>query len=193
MALEKNLLFVVVLVLGLWVSQSWSRSLNEATATINEKHEMWMARYGRVYKNKAEKEKRSKIFSDNLEYIESFNKAGNRSYKLSINEFADRTNEEFQASRNGYKMLPNQKTTSQIPFRYENVTAPTSMDWRKKGAVTPVKNQGQCATMNEKHEMWMARNGRVYKDSAEKDKRFKIFKDNVEYIQSVNMVENRPY
>ncbi|KAK0579896.1 hypothetical protein LWI29_033186 [Acer saccharum] len=144
MALENNLLFAVLLVLGLWVSQSWSRSLNEATAAINEKHEMWMARYGRVYKNKAEKEKRSKIFNDNLEYIESFNKAGNRSYKLSINEFADRTNKEFQASRNGYKMLPNPKTTSQTPFRYENVIAPTSMDWRKKGAVTPVKNQGRC-------------------------------------------------
>ncbi|KAH7568798.1 hypothetical protein ACOSP7_011852 [Xanthoceras sorbifolium] len=143
MATENKLLFAVVLVLGLWVSQSWSRSLYEAATSINVKHEMWMVRYGRVYKDSAEKEKRFKIFKDNFEYIESFNKAGNHTYKLSINEFADQTNQEFHASRNGYKRLPNPKT-SQTSFRYENVTAPSSMDWRKKGAVTPIKDQGQC-------------------------------------------------
>ena len=32
----------------------------------------------------------------------------------------------------------------------------------------------------------MARYGRTYKDIADKEKRFKMFKDNVEYIESVN-------
>ncbi|KAE8691595.1 Vignain [Hibiscus syriacus] len=33
----------------------------------------------------------------------------------------------------------------QTSFRYENVTSlPASIDWRKRGAVTPIKNQAQC-------------------------------------------------
>ncbi|KAL5774298.1 hypothetical protein ACOSP7_011855 [Xanthoceras sorbifolium] len=67
--LEKKLLFTVVLVLEIWVSESWSRSLYKAT--MNEKHEMWMTRHRRVYKDSAEKEKRFKIFKDNVEYIKS--------------------------------------------------------------------------------------------------------------------------
>lgn len=118
-----------------------SRSLNEVSMV--EKHEQWMALHGRVYKDEAEKEMRFKIFKANLEHIEAFNREEGKSYKLDLNEFTDLTNEEFRASHYGFKMPSNPtKTTS---FRYENLTeVPPSIDWRKKGAVTPVKNQGQC-------------------------------------------------
>ncbi|XP_044496368.1 senescence-specific cysteine protease SAG39-like [Mangifera indica] len=137
---QKKLLLAVSLVLGIWISQSWSRSLPEAS--LIEKHELWMAQYGLVYKDSAEKAMRFKIFKENLEYVESVNSEG-RPYKLGLNAFADLTNEEFRASKNGYKRsLISSGTKS---FRYENVTAvPSTMDWRKKGAVTPVKDQGQC-------------------------------------------------
>ncbi|KAI3741656.1 hypothetical protein L1987_59330 [Smallanthus sonchifolius] len=103
------------------------------------------ARYGRVYRDDVEKETRFKIFTNNVEFIESFNNAGNRPYKLSVNQFADQTNVEFKAARNGYKVPRNLDSARVTPFRYENVTVvPPSMDWRKKGAVTPVKDQGQC-------------------------------------------------
>lgn len=108
-----------------------------------ENHEQWMARYGRIYKDAEEKERRSKIFQDNVRYIESFNNAKNKGYKLAVNEFADLTNEEFRTARN--RFLAHECSPSTSAFRYENVTAvPSSMDWRKKGAVTPVKDQGQC-------------------------------------------------
>ncbi|KAJ8637223.1 hypothetical protein MRB53_011490 [Persea americana] len=111
--------------------------------SMSELHEQWMVQYGRVYKDAAEKDHRFKIFKHNVKRIESFNNAGDKSYKLSVNEFADLTNKEFTASRNGYKAFCREsKVTS---FMYENITAvPASMDWRKKGAVTPIKNQGQC-------------------------------------------------
>ncbi|XP_071905389.1 senescence-specific cysteine protease SAG39-like [Coffea arabica] len=129
-----------VLVIG--ASQATSRLLHEYDeAAMVEEHEKWMATYGRVYKDDAEKAKRFQIFKKNFEYIESFNKAGTKTYSLSINRFADMTNEEFRA-RNGYKPFTSSKSAS---FRYENVTdVPSSLDWREEGAVTPVKNQGDC-------------------------------------------------
>ncbi|KAK5774285.1 hypothetical protein PVK06_042140 [Gossypium arboreum] len=87
-----------------------------------------------------------KIFKSSVEFIESFNAAGNRGYKLSINEFADQTNE-FKAYRNGYGRPQRLKSRKQTSFRYENVTSlPASIDWRKRGAVTPIKDQAQCGS-----------------------------------------------
>ncbi|MBA0569629.1 hypothetical protein Golob_003348, partial [Gossypium lobatum] len=41
-------------------------------------------------------------------------------------------------------------------------------------------------SMSDRFEQWMASYGRVYQDPSEKDKRFQIFKENVEYIESHN-------
>lgn len=143
MALESKIICITLLIMGIWASQALSRTLHEVS--MSERHEDWMGLYGRTYKNIAEKERRFKIFKENVEYIESVNSAGNRRYKLSINEFADQTNEEFKASRNGYNMSSRPRSSEITSFRYENVAAvPSSMDWRKKGAVTPIKDQGEC-------------------------------------------------
>ncbi|GJR66784.1 senescence-specific cysteine protease SAG39-like protein [Tanacetum coccineum] len=107
----------------------------------------WNGSFRRVYKDEVEKEMRFKIFSNNVAYVEAFN-AGNRGYKLSVNEFADQTNEEFKAIIRNVLRFPTEPTSARTAsFRYEDVTAvPSSMDWRKKGAVTPIKNQGQCGS-----------------------------------------------
>ncbi|KAJ9566281.1 hypothetical protein OSB04_002247 [Centaurea solstitialis] len=143
LSLGRSLIVIALLVFGMWACDVTSRALTEET--MLQKHQQWMARYGREYKDDLEKETRFKIFKDNGEYIESFKGAGNRGYKLSVNEFADQTNDEFKAVRNGFKVpsgLGSGRTTS---FMYEYVNeVPSSMDWRKKGVVTPIKEQGQC-------------------------------------------------
>ncbi|KZV57545.1 vignain-like [Dorcoceras hygrometricum] len=140
-----KLVFATLLVLQLWATyQATARTLPHSSSMV-ERHEQWMAQHGRVYKDDTEKAERFKIFKENVEYIESFNEAGVRSYKLGINKFADLTNDEFRASRNGYKRGSHEISSKVSSFRYANVSAvPPSVDWRKKGAVTGIKDQGQC-------------------------------------------------
>ncbi|TMW86850.1 hypothetical protein EJD97_020812 [Solanum chilense] len=138
---NSSLIFATLLVLNFLIIQATSRTLYESSMV--EKHEQWMAKYGREYKDEIEKAERFKVFKQNFEYIESINKNGTRSYKLGINEFADRKKEEFKSVRNGYK-IPSKQQIKTKSFQYENASSPITMDWRKKGAVTRIKDQGQC-------------------------------------------------
>ncbi|MQM20382.1 hypothetical protein Taro_053400 [Colocasia esculenta] len=64
---------------------------------VAEKHRAWMAEHGRVYADEAERERRLRIFHDNLRYIDAHNRGGH-SYTLGLNQFADLGNEEFKAT-----------------------------------------------------------------------------------------------
>ncbi|KAI4325150.1 hypothetical protein MLD38_030572 [Melastoma candidum] len=141
MASSKHLIFLaLILVLGASYSQATSRgALDE---TIRQRYEQWMARYGRVYGNDLEKEKRFQVFKENVARIDEFNAANDKPFELGVNKFADLTNEEFKLTYNRYK---EHVCSPRESFTYANVTAvPSTIDWRKKGAVTPIKNQQQC-------------------------------------------------
>ncbi|KAF8084368.1 hypothetical protein N665_0720s0003 [Sinapis alba] len=113
--------------------------------TIFGYHQKWMIQFSRVYKDDFEKEMRFKVFKKNLIFIENFNNMGNQSYELGVNEFTDMTKEEFRATYTGglrginVTSLPEAvDPTMWLPSSYNK-------DWRAEGAVTPVKNQGNCA------------------------------------------------
>ncbi|PKU69151.1 cysteine protease XCP2 [Dendrobium catenatum] len=112
--------------------------------------ESWMAKHNKSYDTIKEMMRRFEVFKDNLKHIDETNKK-RTSYWLGLNEFADLSHEEFKMMYLGLK--PNftrrQEATSsdKREFMYENaVDLPKSVDWRKKGAITPVKNQGACGS-----------------------------------------------
>ncbi|XP_010523123.1 PREDICTED: ervatamin-B-like [Tarenaya hassleriana] len=151
---------VLILILTILVSSTISTATSRRngaaeSSSIIAKHEQWMATYGHVYADESEKQIRFEIFKKNLEFIENFNRNGNATYKLGINQFSDMTDEEFRSTFTGLRLsdeiingtsLPGPDETNTL--RYVNVSEadnlPENVDWRTQGAVTPVKNQGQC-------------------------------------------------
>ncbi|CAL9090353.1 unnamed protein product [Musa textilis] len=137
-------LWTALLALGLGACSPAAAGLGGAS--MAERHVEWMARHGRVYKDAAEKEQRLGIFKSNVEYIESFN-AGKRKYQLGANQFADLTHEEFKALHTGFKPSGTNAKKAGRGFGHGSLSAvPDSVDWRSTGAVTPVKDQGQCGS-----------------------------------------------
>jgi xylem cysteine proteinase len=100
-----------------------------------------------MYASPKEKLKRYGIFKQNLMHIAETNRR-NGSYWLGLNQFADIAHEEFKSNYLGLKQglsRTGAQTRTPTTFRYAAAAnLPWSVDWRYKGAVTPVKNQGKC-------------------------------------------------
>ncbi|KAG6438111.1 hypothetical protein SASPL_103047 [Salvia splendens] len=112
-------------------------------------HAAWMAKHGKTYNALGESERRFEIFKDNLRYIDEKNALPNRSYKLGPNRFADLTNDEYRKAHLGTKPDPSRRLSSVKSDRYApklGDSLPDSIDWREKGAVVDVKDQGSCGS-----------------------------------------------
>ena len=104
----------------------------------------WAMKHGKVYNAASEKNFRFKVFMKR--YLEiMIHNAQKKSYTVGLNKFSDMTEEEFEAKYLGFR--PSNQEKDYVSFEEQEVNqTPDSVDWRTKGIVTPVKNQGQCGS-----------------------------------------------
>lgn len=134
------------------VSHNKNKALLEQAARTEEEvmalYESWLVKHGKNYNDLGEKEDRFGIFKDNLRYIDDHN-SQNLSFKLGLTKFADLTNEEYRSRYLGTRRKSNSVSVGSKSNRYaykEGDSLPESVDWREKGAVVAVKDQGSCGS-----------------------------------------------
>jgi len=130
------------------VSVVMGLALGEANDDYYKKEfEKFGIRFGKSY---AEKEKlmRYNEFKRTFQLVASHNAKG-KPYTMTVNQFADITVAEMKATHMGYSPQMANRTLSKKHLSvdsYSGAPLESSLDWRTKGAVTPMKNQGQCGS-----------------------------------------------
>lgn len=107
-------------------------------------------KHGKAYNAIGEKDRRFEVFKDNLRFIDehNYNAANRGTYKLGLTRFADLTNDEYRALYLGARVGGKRrglglKRSDRYAFR-DGEEFPEKVDWREKGAVVGVKDQGGC-------------------------------------------------
>ncbi|KAJ8667274.1 hypothetical protein QAD02_008936 [Eretmocerus hayati] len=122
----------------------------------------WATFKAKYEKNYSEEEEplRLKNFLENREKISRHNaryELGEVTFQLEINKFGDMSVKEFsermngfnKPARMGYATAIDSAASSRDSIDFlvpEHVHLPKDVDWRKNGAVTPIKDQGQCGS-----------------------------------------------
>lgn len=113
--------------------------------------EAYKTTYNKKYVSNEDESLRRLVWEDNLQYVQSHNLQADRgvhTFWLGMNEYADMGIKEFVAVMNGYKANTTASKCGHYmtPNNVELTDLPDTVDWRPKGYVTEIKNQGQCGS-----------------------------------------------
>lgn len=144
-------LFLATILIALFAlaSSASSTSAGLSERELQTQFNSWMRNHGRSY-NADEFLPRYQAWRSNMDFIEEFNRQGNRTFAVAMNQFGDLTPEEFGRLHKGHLSNPaevKRRLDQESLQRQDQICGSTpaaSWDWVTQGAVTPVKNQGSC-------------------------------------------------
>lgn len=130
----------LIVLVAVFVALATARTLQDDERLFAD----FKATYGRKYDAQTDSH-RFTCFRQNLDLIDKRNAEASGA-RHGVNQFADLCPAEFAKMYLGLK--PSNKTQG-TPLKFSDAQVKAScsaIDWRTKGAVTPVKNQGQCGS-----------------------------------------------
>jgi len=104
----------------------------------------WTRQHNKVYAHD-EFQYRWQTWKSNALFIAKHNENPNNTFSVAMNKFGDLSLQEFNKHFKGFsglRAVPKHNLNNVV----SKVNAPASVDWRKAGAVTGIKNQGQCGS-----------------------------------------------
>ncbi|XP_077294452.1 cathepsin L [Arctopsyche grandis] len=123
---------------------------------VKEEWHTFKLTHAKKYESETEEKFRMKIFMENKHKIAKHNRMfelGKATFKQRLNKYGDMLHHEFISTLNGFNKSTSHKnllrgtmSPGSTFISPANVQLAKSVDWRLKGAVTEVKDQGKCGS-----------------------------------------------
>jgi len=120
--------------------------LNDQTMSDLWNH--WKLSYGKMYASEEMDAKKFATFKDNYVFIMNWNNEPEQTSFVGLNQFADMNSVEFaeHISCLDVGMMSAARMNGKVFEPEVGAPIPASWNWNSQGAVTPIKNQGQCGS-----------------------------------------------
>ncbi|XP_070840401.1 cathepsin K-like [Chaetodon trifascialis] len=123
--------------------------LGHTLSVLDREWEEWKIKHRKVYENQTEIAFRRAVWEKNMQLVFRHNQeasAGKQSFTMGLNHLADMTAEEINEKLNGLKLEESINVRNGTFKDVSGFHTPQSVDWRKTGLVSPVRNQGSCGS-----------------------------------------------